>query len=484
MKKGLVAAIAVVAVVIIIVAVALRANHKSYVQVIPASAVAVAYVDLPEIIEESGMDAAALDTLLGADARLQDVGIDFSEKAYGFVSQEGIPALVLSVDDAGKLRAFLNRMHTSGRCSATESLQGYEWATWADSYLVGFNSEACMIMGPSIAAAQSELRQMMLSYFNQPKGERAVSTPMFDRLKDQKGLVALIGKIEMVPSFYSLLHAAGLTFDADSGDFLLTATLDSKDNRLCFHADVESSDKQFERQLEQLLSMFGPIDGDLLHDVAPDAYAWCGVHVDGEKLVSELRKNNTFLMFLMMANHVFDAESLMKNIDGDCAGFPTGAEGSYVFVSEMKDKQILKGASEWAEHSTPEMLLNWYQGVFTVRTSSFESQIGMLHDDYLFVATGQPGRFVAEPSQWQSSKLDPYRQEIEGSLFYLWLDVHGAWEANQPLIDSFGGLVPVLQEKDFGGLDAVTLRMKDVNSLDVNFIFKKGVAPIRQIMGY
>ena len=124
MKKGLVVAISVVAIVIIVVAVALRANHKSYVNVIPASAVAVAYVDLPEIVEESGVEPAVLDTIFGEEFRLQDVGLDFTEKAYIFVSKEGIPGLLFSVDDAGKLHAFLNRMQEVGRCSLPESYRG------------------------------------------------------------------------------------------------------------------------------------------------------------------------------------------------------------------------------------------------------------------------------------------------------------------------------------------------------------------------
>lgn len=485
MKKGLVAAISVVAVVIIVVAVALRANHKSYINVIPASAVAVAYVDFPEIVEESGLDVAALDTLFGQDIRLQDVGLDFTEKAYAFVSREGIPALLFPVEDAGKLHAFLYRMQQAGRCSAPENFRGYEWATVSGSYLVGFNGEACLIMGPSLAAAQSELRQMMLSYFEQPKAERAVNEPMFERLTKQEGLIALTGKMEMVPSFYSMLHAAGLSLDAAAGDFVMTATLNSDDNKLRFHAEIESEDKKLEQEISKLLSMFGSIDGNLIETVPQDAFAWCGMHADGEQLIQELRKNNTFLLFLMMANRVVDVESLIKNIDGDCACFPAGGDNqALVFATEVRDNQVLSAAPSWVEHSSRDMRMKWEQGIFSMKAASFEASMGMLDDDQLFVVAGQPGRFTVNQSQWHSELLKPYEDEIKGSMFYLWLDVERAWKANRELAETFGALTSVMQNYGFGGLEVVTLRMEDVNELDLTFIFKPGSSPVRQMMGY
>ncbi len=485
MKKGLVVAISVVAIVIIVVAVALRANHKSYVNVIPASAVAVAYVDLPEIVEESGVEPAVLDTIFGEEFRLQDVGLDFTEKAYIFVSKEGIPGLLFSVDDAGKLHAFLNRMQEVGRCSLPESYRGYEWANLSDSYLVGYNSEACLIMGPSLAAAQSELRQLMLSYFDQPKVERAVNDPMFKRLKEQEGLVALIGKMELVPSFYSLFHAAGLSFDAATDDFLLTATLNTDENKLRFHAEVESADKKFEKQLKQMLSMFGHIDGDLLTVIPEDVYAWCGIHADGDELIKELRKNNTFLLFLMMANQVFDLESLIKNIDGDCSCFPLGTDfQSFVLACEVRDNQILKDASAWVERSNPDMSMKWNDSIFSVKTTSFESKFGMLDDEHMFVATGVPGQVQVDQTKWNSNRLKPFEDEIEGSLIYLWLDVQKALQADKTWMESFGTLFdPSIPEKGLAGLDVITLRMENVNNLDLTLIFEKGKSPVRQIMG-
>lgn len=485
MKKKLVAVISVVAVVIIIVAVVLRANHKSYINVIPASAVAVAYVDFPGIVEESGVDRAALDTVFGQNVRLQDVGIDFTKKAYAFVSREGIPALLFPVEDAGKLRAFLYTMQEAGRCSAPENFRGYEWATVSGSYLVGFNGEACLVMGPSLAAAQSELRQIMLSYFEQPKAERAVNEPMFERLKDQKGLVALTGKMEMVPSFYSMLHAAGLSFDAESGDFILTATLNSDKNKLCFHAEIESENKKMEQDVRDLLAMFGPIDGDFLDVIPQNAFAWFGAHVEGDKLIRELRKNNTFLLFLMMANQIVDVESLVKNISGDCACFSMGEDNqAVVFAAKVRDRQILSAAPSWVERSSPDIRMKWEQGIFSVKSATFEAGLGMLDEEHMFAVSGKPGCFTIDQSQWKSALLNPYKDEVRGCLFYLWLDVERAWNANRESAEVLGSLIPFVQEHGLGGMEMITVRMEDVNELDLTFIFKQGSSPLKQIMGY
>lgn len=127
-----------------------------YVNVIPKGSTALMSLDLAKMAEQSGMDdnrrAALLRETLGIDD-INGCGIDLKQKIYAFETADGTLGMVAAVASKAGLEKWLERLADSRKCTKPAEKKGFMFAVLRNSFVVGYSSDAILVMGPSVGSA-------------------------------------------------------------------------------------------------------------------------------------------------------------------------------------------------------------------------------------------------------------------------------------------------------------------------------------------
>src|SRR3712207_2954850 len=134
----------------------LSCHDASYTNAIPSESIALVSIDAKSLNKDG--DIALLEMFSGKDIRKS--GLDFSEKIYMFESQDGNLGLCAKIRSKSDVVSFLEE-DKSNKISPLQEYRGVHFAVLNDSWMIGFNDQSFLVMGPTPASGQSILRQNM-----------------------------------------------------------------------------------------------------------------------------------------------------------------------------------------------------------------------------------------------------------------------------------------------------------------------------------
>lgn len=478
-KQWIIGAVGIV-VVILAVWIFWPKGASTHTRVIPADATALMSFDVQEFIRESELTDEKIKQILPEAGDLASTGIDLEQPVYAFVSGQGMNGLLMAVKDGDLLRKYLTE--NSGRLEATpvEEQQGYSWSSVSRSFVLGFDDEVLLVMGPTVASAQAELRQQMLQYLKQDRKESVQRTPLYKNLEKQEGILKMTVSMETFPEYYALFRNMGMPEHADFSKLLMTASLRSESGRVVLHAGLIAEDKGLSQKMKAVEDMSRQISGEFLNEVEPNTVFWMGANLRGEKLMTLLGEVPALRLYLMAMNQVMDFGQMIRKIDGDIALSVTAdRDPGLCLQAQMADLSFLEGADYWeasARRSGTNQFEKVGEDLYRIR-NVMNRDLYMGVKDKNLLLTSNRETMSRRMEGLDEALLAPYKKDILGSKFYVWTHVGALGDLYRALEGE--DLGPA--ERYFNKIEAIALRSTNATTMDLILYMKSKDNGLKQL---
>lgn len=166
-------------------------DGNDYLDAVPKKSPLVASLDLTRYEGMTG--AAFLKTLFQID-NMDGKGIDAGKKVYAFESPNGYYGLCLSVADQSALKDILT---THGY--KLSQFRGSNFTVLGSSWVVGFDDDALLVMGPVNPNEQRNVMIDMAGYLGQDSEKGLRASTLISRLDSIQAPVALVSAMKSLP---------------------------------------------------------------------------------------------------------------------------------------------------------------------------------------------------------------------------------------------------------------------------------------------
>src|ERR1041385_3976801 len=165
-------------------------TSDSHLSVVPKNAAAVFKIDIKNLAVKADpakmLNQPAFKNATGTISELISdpfaTGIDPIENIYGFIAKEGdhqAAAIVFNVDDAEKLKDFVNKLHISANEPINES--GIYFSEISGTKCIAWNDNAGMMIATSGGEAKADAQKYLL----QAKENSIVANPDYKTFSDK-----------------------------------------------------------------------------------------------------------------------------------------------------------------------------------------------------------------------------------------------------------------------------------------------------------
>lgn len=321
-----------------------------YVDVIPGESIALLSIDCQQG-ESTSSGTNVLQALLAVEG-LEDAGLDFSSKVYLFETTDGTFGLCAKVDSKKALTRLLEQHFVaSRRCQQLTERKGYQFTVLDDSWLIGFSSDALLVMGPTIkgSSEQAQLQQRMAKYLDADEETGIRSTGVFERLgKDAP--VCMVVQMDALPEAAALPLMIGAPKEADASQVWLSAAVTNADGCLEIAGDVFSFNTKIDEALKKSFQSFRPVSEKYVGKMWKGALLGLFLNGDGKTLLPMLQANKGLQALLAGMNTAIDMDNILRSVDGDVAAIISGYENDKPVVgllAQLAHTDWLKDVDYW-----------------------------------------------------------------------------------------------------------------------------------------
>lgn len=324
---------------------------------------ALARLDIKTLLDEAKLTkeetAALFQHYSLPEGNTTDIGLDLSQPIYGFAAQDGNFGLLAAVADADDFTAFCEGLAAKGHASAVTRQRGYSWVVVEEKWLMAFDDEKAVAMGPAVGAAQDQLRTLIAQLMQQDNDEGALDSDLYRLLGTKDEPVVAAVKPELLPD--DVLGALRSIRLKTSAQGLYRLTIDPDDNELEVDLDIVTNDEEVKAELKKLNTLMRPIDGHLADKTHADHAIWLSFNTQGKELLKLLRSEPSIRTALLTLNLVVDVDRMIEAIDGDVAlevtsakAIPEGENVRFNFdfknislLAQVANTDFLSGATSW-----------------------------------------------------------------------------------------------------------------------------------------
>lgn len=468
MKKYGIIAIVVVAIAAIGIAgwKLIYGRDDSMASSLPADVTMIGRIDLKSMVRDYGLDFShyKLKDLLLLDED-EETGIKYQTAAYIFFSSEGKLGVIFALSDDDDFEKFLK-----GKGYTIEEQRGLKW-TMINGYILGFNDNRAMCMGPM---ADDFNRNTIAACLKQKASESGKQSRLYSLLdkRDEPFTVATnLQTLEnvvvdgLVQHFFPQISPESVN---------LSAGFTAHKDRLTLSFALDTDNKAVEKQMKKMSDGVKPIKGALVQTTPPNPLFHMEMGIDGEDLIEMMRENNQLRTALLGINMVFDLDMILKTIDGDmaltCLDYADGTPSVLLQVQVENDK-FMKKVTDWNDAATRAMGLSFY---------SQDEQNGVCLFHGMPVYFGTQKKRLSISNTESLVKADGYadvktklESEVKGNLLYVTVSVDKA----RQLVDE---MYPV--DVDFLRIfDRLTLTVRDAGQMRIDLVAHEGVDILKEL---
>ena len=263
-------------------------SEKEYTDVIPRGSTALMSIDL----QQTGTDV--LQSLLGL-SDTQDCGIDLSAKLYLFESPDGNMGLVAKVSDDDKLEGIVNDLSETSVCQKVTQRKDIRFTMVKEAWMMGFDDQAVMLMGPIASAQQTQIQQQIGRYLKQDERQGVTESKMFQKLDSIHSAMALVTQVAALPEQFTAPFMLGAPKTADASQVLLEAELQVQDQMLVIQGQTFSFNQRLGTRTA--LSFL--------------------TNVEGKRFLPVLQQNKGLQSLLTGAKFTIDINEVINSVEGD-----------------------------------------------------------------------------------------------------------------------------------------------------------------------
>lgn len=389
-------------------------SKNDYRHTIPEEAKAVIKIDCMQLPDRMAA-ADFVRSTFGGEVK----GIDFTQPLYAFVTPNEYIGLTAAVSDKGEWEATLAVRLKEKTSSGIEESDGLTWTWINDSWLVAWDSDRLLALGPGVKTEGDELRQIIIALMKASEG--FTGTDAFKRLEQEKSGMAFYASLDVLPTPYSLLFRMQLPPEtpadavqlygvlAQSGEAVKTGN----EAAIRFDCSVESENEEVRTALSrydsrqssgQSARLAAPAEKRERNENAPLlSLAYSG---RGEDLVKTLRKDATMRGFLLALNRVVDADKMLSQTAGlitfEADSLQKDGTPYFCLLADTRSKTLFADADYWLQSAAGK------KDVSLVREAADRFRLSGEKGDLCFGLNEAAGvLYFASPSQRNKAEGQP-----------------------------------------------------------------------------
>lgn len=316
-------------------------HRNSYVNVLPSEASLVASIDVPSLIEKSGLSESderllkeKVGKILKGELRVDEAalvekvvahpeesGINWTDKVYMFVMPDNYATGVLaSVDNRDKLEALLNVLAEQKVCDSFADGDGYRYAVSEGKFLLAYNEIAFLMVGVQAESEIESLKGKVKMWMNASKAQSYASTEGYAKLQAEEGDIKMDVSMNILPQQYAIMAAAGLPDEIQLKDVHSIVGICFEKGELDVNVENYYTNDKLEAQVERIAALYdGRTSGKFLDKFSDDVMFWVNTCVDGKELYSYLQENPSTSAQLKNAHLPVNLERILTALQGELA---------------------------------------------------------------------------------------------------------------------------------------------------------------------
>ena len=348
-KYGIVAAIVAVIVAGVWGWSSMHKRNDSMASSLPADVTMVGRVDIKTLFMEYGLSPKEI--LKAVNKFLfysndDDSGIDFLTSAYVFSSQ-GYFGAVIPLSSEKKFEEFW----TSKVGFMVESQRGLKWTNYGDNFLMVFDKDRAVLMGPAVGSQQDYLRNTLADCMKQKASESGMQSRLYEALSKRPEPVAMTANLESMPKDFFSSYLDWIPAVDGLKDLDICTGLTLKKDRIQLSLSMLSGNKAVEQIQSKFDEAFRPVNGSLLKTAPANAFFHIEMGVDGAKLLTLLREYPEVRTKLLLVNTIFDLDMILKSISGDvaisCPKIPLINKPDVLMQAQLDSDDFMQNVGDW-----------------------------------------------------------------------------------------------------------------------------------------
>ncbi len=290
---------------------------KDYADLVPADARAVLTVE-PSALLANDM---RLGNMLSSQLGFRPEGLDETQDVYIFITPSEYFAVCAPLHDGRRLSEQFRRLSKSGQAELLPRSDQLAWAWLKTGWLVAWNSNACLALGPGLVQERDVMRQAMAQLFSSSSRSSFRHSGHQALLDDVKGNLRLYSHLTALPSPFSMLFRVDVPQGCKDGKVVLVAGAEiafsgKEADGVTMEGRLTSEDDETRSLLEASDTSWPPL-AEPLRPYAPDnCVLYLAAHSEGDQLLSLLRSDQNVRTMLLTLDKSIDTERL-KSRGGD-----------------------------------------------------------------------------------------------------------------------------------------------------------------------
>lgn len=403
-------------------------SSDGYLNVIPQNSTAIISIDIQKLYSTS-KNNKQLDYLKDV-LKLKDVdasGLDLSTKAYVFETVDGNIGLVVKVDNEDNLSNWIKNLERAGYCKNLTTRKGFKFTSVKDTWVLGFSSDALLVMGPILPIQQADMQRQMVNFLGQDDSKSIKGSPMFQKLDSLESPVSMVAQAAALPEKFVTPFTIVAPKDADASQIMIAAEI-VKDEDGCINLKGEtySLNDNLNNSIKKNKKTFRPIQGTYSACMPISASLGIFLNVDGKEFLKLLHSNNSIQALLAGMNTAIDMDNIIRSINGDMSiiihSFKEG-ENIPQMSAQLSNNEFLKDVEYWRESClTGCKIIDWNKNSYYYTNGTFCYYFGV-SDDMQFYSGGSPKYALESISKSQNAIPEYVQNKIRGKRLCLVLNL-------------------------------------------------------------
>ena len=177
---------------------------------------------------------ASLELFMGDDALTssEKSGVDISAPVYLFAAPDGSLGACAKVTDDDDIDDIISALAKAGKVSEPKELKNCKYAVVNRNFLVAYNEDALVAVGPIIASDEQKVAKRLMRYLTLDPERGIGETDIFKEIESAKSPVSLIASISVMPKKLVVPFLIGTPTGASTDDVMLKADVSVNDSVL------------------------------------------------------------------------------------------------------------------------------------------------------------------------------------------------------------------------------------------------------------
>lgn len=193
-------------------------------------------------------------------------GIDTSVPVYLFVAPDGSLGACTKVSDDDKVDDLLEALAKQGKASKVKELKDCKFAVVNKNFIVAYNENALMTVGPILVAEESKVAKRLMRYLELNADRGIGSADIFKDIEASKSQISLIASVSVMPKKLVVPFLVGTPTGTNTDDVVLKADVNVTDSVLTLTGRTTSNNLLVSQGIDNAMNILASGKSeDLIH---------------------------------------------------------------------------------------------------------------------------------------------------------------------------------------------------------------------------